>query len=88
MMTTIDAFNMAERAAKLVDSFGDVADAGEVIECLSMALQVAILIAARDQRDALRVAEAVHKNIKGDLRKNFKWHREIYQRRFDGEAAH
>lgn len=86
-MTAVDTFNIAKRAAKLVDSFGDVDDAGEVVECLSMALQVAILIAARDQMDALRVVDAVHKNIRDDLKKNFKWHREVYERRFDSEAA-
>ena len=78
---------LANRAAKLVDSFVDVEDASDVVECLAMALQVAIIVAAHDQRDALRVMDAVHKDIKDDIKKNFKWHREIYERRFDSETA-
>ena len=62
---------MHSRIAEVVDSLYDIEKASEVVLCLSKALEMVIVIAAANKKDALETATDVMKDMRRDIDKGY-----------------
>jgi hypothetical protein len=62
---------MHSRIAEVVDSLYDIEKASEVVLCLSKALEMVIVIAAKDKKDAMETATDIMKDMRHDIDKGY-----------------
>lgn len=78
---------MHSRIAEVVDSLHDIENASEVVICLSKALEMVIIVAAADKKDALGTGDSVMKDMRRDLNKNYDSVRATWAKHFPDEAV-
>jgi len=79
---------MNSRIAEVVDSLYDIEDASEVVVCLSKALEMVIVIAAKDKNDALYTADGVMKDMRRDIKKSYDSTCAAWEKKFPEDVVH